>query len=901
MREIETTIEEFGRSIIDIGRVGEKGVTKLSIDVSSVLSEYPDATASLVVRQPNRKDYPASSTLNGMILEWVIADDEIGARAGSGSIQITVSDGEKVLKSAIAQTSIKPSLSYEKGSVPDPVKNWIEQAQAELENTRKALNKAQNFVLSLKEMLDKGELNGRPGATGPQGPQGEKGDPGKDGEPGATGPQGPQGEKGDPGKDGEPGTTGPQGPQGEKGDPGKDGEPGATGPQGPHGEKGDPGNDGEPGTTGPQGPQGEKGDPGKDAPQEAVLYTAQTLEDTQKAQARENIGAADEARQNILIGTETGNPVSVSDAFSAPLCGLTVYGRSTQDGTPTPDAPVPIVSAGDGGSVAVQVTGKNLLYIPDDVRTVRGVTITSKNGRISISGTATENGYVYLPVKQISIHGLALLSSNVSDPVAKLVSESWEVLFVQGKANATQRVITRVCFIVKEGTNYDSDGINVQLELGSTATSYSPYREQLLTLPTPNGLPGVPVTSGGNYTDPSGQQWVCDEVDLERGVRVQRVDKTSFDNTKTLAEQNAILSTPVETPLTPAELTDYKALATYAPNTVVQASDGAGVKLGYQKDVNITINWKPTVNQLKSDLAKKLDKSETAADSTKLAGKAPEYYIQPYNLLDNSDFVHPVAQAGVNGAHGATGYAVDRWMLTSGATVSQAADGLKIVSDKTSWTAGIQQRIEAKRFADVMTFAVRGVFPVACRLFVYIGSGTTNFGTAYFQGDAAERTLVLKLTKPDGLTGDEVVNVYISPDTGSTGTAAVVRWAALYEGEYTAETLPPYVPKGYAAELAECLRYYRRIKADNETFAGYAANGVAYAFIPLQTMRIAPTVTGGGKFYYTLGSAQGTTTETATAHNTNANRVIVKCAVSVTGIHTGLITPLGDIDISADL
>lgn len=274
---------------------------------------------------------------------------------------------------------------------------------------------------------------------------------------------------------------------------------------------------------------------------------------------------------------------------------------------------------------------------------------------------------------------------------------------------------------------------------------------------------------------------------------------------------------------------------------------------------------------------------------------------QPYNLLDNSDFVHPVAQEGVNGAHGATGYAVDRWNRTSGATVSQAADGLKIVSDKTSWTAGIQQRIEAKRFSNVMTFAVRGVFPVACRLFVYIGSGTTNFGQAYFQGDAAERTLVLKLTKPDGLTGDEVVNVYISPDTGSTGTAAVVRWAALYEGEYTAETLPPYVPKGYAAELAECLRYYRKIKANNETFSGYAANGVAYAFIHLQEMRIAPTVTGGGKFCYTLGSLQGTTTEMATAHNANANRVIVKCAVSVAGICTGVITPQGDIDISADL
>lgn len=272
-----------------------------------------------------------------------------------------------------------------------------------------------------------------------------------------------------------------------------------------------------------------------------------------------------------------------------------------------------------------------------------------------------------------------------------------------------------------------------------------------------------------------------------------------------------------------------------------------------------------------------------------------------YNLLDNSDFVHPVAQAGVNGAHGATGYAVDRWMRTSGATVSQAADGLKIVSDKTSWTAGIQQRIEAKRFADVMTFAVRGVFPVACRLFVYIGSGTTNFGTAYFQGDAAERTLVLKLTKPDGLTGDEVVNVYISPDTESTGTAAVVHWAALYEGEYTAETLPPYVPKRYAAELAECLRYYRKIKGNTQTFAGYATGSMAYAFIPLQTMRIKPSLVPSGEFYYTLGNKQGTTTATATAHSANVNRAIIKCAITETGILTGTISPQGDIDISADL
>ena len=240
------------------------------------------------------------------------------------------------------------------------------------------------------------------------------------------------------------------------------------GPKGDRGEKGD------------KGDTGAKGEPGKDAVIDATLTregaaadaaaTGKRLEEIEKAVAEK----ADKARQNILIGTETGNPVSTSDAFSAPLCGLTVYGKSTQDGTPSPDNPVPIVSAGDGGTITVTV----------------------------------------------------------------------------------------------------GDGADGQ---------------QTIALQTPNGLRGIPVASGGNYTDPQGQQWVCDEVDLERGVKVQRVDKTSFDNTKTLAEQNAILATPVETPLTPAELTAYKALTTYAPNTVVQASDGAGLKLDYQRDVNIAI------------------------------------------------------------------------------------------------------------------------------------------------------------------------------------------------------------------------------------------------------------------------------------------------------------------------
>lgn len=49
------------------------------------------------------------------------------------------------------------------------------------------------------------------------------------------------------------------------------------------------------------------------------------------------------------------------------------------------------------------------------------------------------------------------------------------------------------------------------------------------------------------------------------------------------------LATPVETPLTPAEIAAYKALTAYAPDTVVQASDGAGIKLDYQRDVNLVV------------------------------------------------------------------------------------------------------------------------------------------------------------------------------------------------------------------------------------------------------------------------------------------------------------------------
>ena len=203
------------------------------------------------------------------------------------------------------------------------MKTAVQNTDAAAKRADDAASGAQKVANDVQKKLDNGEF------VGAQGPKGEKGD---------TGAQGLRGEKGDTGErgpQGETGATGPQGPKGETGaigPQGPRGETGATGPQGPkgkdgevtfesltdeqiaslRGEPGEKGEKGEKGDPGAQGEKGEKGDTGRDAPQEAVLYTAQTLNDAQKTQARENIGAADEETVNQL----KDDKVNQSDALT---------------------------------------------------------------------------------------------------------------------------------------------------------------------------------------------------------------------------------------------------------------------------------------------------------------------------------------------------------------------------------------------------------------------------------------------------------------------------------------------------------------------------------------------------------------------------------------------------------
>lgn len=662
--------------LVRFGYTKNRGVYRLAV---SATGEWEGLTIRAFWHVPDGKDPASSLVVDG----YADVPASVTAQPGNGCITFEGSDGTKTVTSADLRYRVSTNSGTEDGTDPEPgTPAWqqlvdavhadataAEQAKTDAQTVAsEAATSAGSADQSAQEAADSlQELKNGIAAGDFKGEKGDKGDTGP------IGPVGPQGEQGPQGPTGAAGATGPQGEtglQGKQGPQGIQGERGPQGAQGPQGEKGD---------TGPQGPKGETG------PAVALDTTLTHEGEAADAKATGDAISAVKARQNILVGTETGNPLSVDDAFPAPLCGLTVYGKSTQDGTPTPDAPVPIVSAGDGGSVAVKVTGKNLW---DNFKTLSLGNVEQKKGAY-IATTSTMQ--VDITPASVGARPLRLKAGNTYTFSLKTTVSISSYKFVclkytngEGKnivfANidfvnfVPERDVENVGFILYETVAGDKV-YDVQLEMGSKATSYEPYREQLLTLPTPTGLPGIPVTSGGNYTDSTGQQWVCDEVDLERGVKVQRLGKAEivtvnvskdskwYDATKSYSyeiikftypfsgndafvsaefcnrfkmfkfggfynkgietgglighsyavfnisksldicttvnefkmwfNENVvlykILATPIETPLTPDEIAAYKALTVHGPDTVVQASDGAGIKLGYQRDVNIAI------------------------------------------------------------------------------------------------------------------------------------------------------------------------------------------------------------------------------------------------------------------------------------------------------------------------
>ena len=202
-------------------------------------------------------------------------------------------------------------------------------------------------------------------------------------------------------------------------------------------------------------------------------------------------------------------------------------------------------------------------------------------------------------------------------------------------------------------------------------------------------------------------------------------------------------------------------------------------------------------------------KTDVAPDSTMLGGKAPAYYLQPRNLLDNSYFTNPVNQRGQSSDSGNFVRSIDRWLAAEGPSGSvsvEIEDGGITFTTSGGGTVYLIQRFE-KGYLDLSKQHT---------IVAYMADGTVSFG-GYI--DTSEETM-------DG------VNV-----TFPSGSK--IKCVALYEGVYTADTLPPYVPK--ENEIISCREYYREY-GDDGIYCYCYTNDYLTGFDFDIPMRIAPSI-----------------------------------------------------------
>lgn len=290
----------------------------------------------------------------------------------------------------------------------------------------------------------------------------------------------------------------------------------------------------------------------------------------QIAQNKAGIEALKQGKADAIVETASGEIIQIEDSSGLGFEGLRIFGKSMQDGVPSPESPVPIVNVGDKGTVEVEITGKNLLnlqcYSAETMHNLEEEPVLTNNYGTEISTTEAVNKVV---IKQKKIadtenpssyeNGFMVFAFRDDFVIGKLYNISFDLevinnplntneitLLVNGsysqRANIQKRVKTQFQyqkqelrqFIELRCSGMDFVLSNIMITEADCDYKYEPYHDsQSLTISTQNGLPGVKVDSDGNYTDNNGQQWICDEIDLERGKYVQRVGKYVFDGTET--------------------------------------------------------------------------------------------------------------------------------------------------------------------------------------------------------------------------------------------------------------------------------------------------------------------------------------------------------------------------------
>lgn len=181
----------------------------------------------------------------------------------------------------------------------------------------------------------------------------------------------------------------------------------------------------------------------------------------------------------------------------------------------------------------VKICGKNLLNATLQTITLNGLTcINNGDGTYTLNGTPTVDTDFYIYGAFDTVNRFPLDSQKTY--IVKKSGHS-KIQFHVGEAGIYTTVAiledeqiknraTISFFIcrVLSGTILNNFTIYPQIEEGSVSTDFQPYHEQTVTLPYT--LNAIPVSSGGNVTI-SGQQYIADYIDIERGVKVQMVNR----------------------------------------------------------------------------------------------------------------------------------------------------------------------------------------------------------------------------------------------------------------------------------------------------------------------------------------------------------------------------------------
>ena len=188
-----------------------------------------------------------------------------------------------------------------------------------------------------------------------------------------------------------------------------------------------------------------------------------------------------------------------------------------------------------------------------------------------------------------------------------------------------------------------------------------------------------------------------------------------------------------------------------------------------------------------------------------MTGYATETYVNsavkkaaPRNLMDNSDFTDPVNQGGLTRYAGDYGYCIDRWTRTANGTVTLVSNGVQLEASSAG-NAMISNDVAAtpNMVGKSLTLAYcTGGGVVGCVTFsittIDVSSNVALSGNIVTDGNSIGYVYLLP---------NRILRIQLLAYKSKT---AIFRWAALYEGAYSIDTLPEYKSKGKQVEALNC-------------------------------------------------------------------------------------------------